>query len=135
MRNFPDALVTIGNTLVKAFHGGEKVQESVRLFASTGVIKGVQWAISSKEVAIFIEDELSHRLRQFLRWRVEESFDQVPTEKLVTLIIEMDTIDGEIIINRFHRFGRRSENVDKANLLIFGDGLHSLGIHCETSVV
>ena len=86
-------------------------------------------------MAIFIEDDLSHRLRQFFRWRVKDSLEQVPTEKLVTLVIEMDTIDGEIIINRFHRFGRRSENVDKADLLIFGHGLHSRGIHCDASVV
>ena len=135
LRDFPDALVAIGNTLVKAFHGGEKVQEPVRLFASTGVIKGVQWAISSEEVAIFIEDELSHRLRQCLRFRVKDLLEQVLTEKSVTFVVEMDTIDGEVDIQRSHRFGRRSENVDKADFLIFGDRLHSSGIHREASVV
>ena len=131
----PDSAVPVGGHDFKIAHGWEKVQVAVGLATTARVIKRIERPVTAKKLSVLILDHLSEFLGNRRRILLEKSAIHQLGKQLVSSIIEMRAVDGEIGAWTFHRGEGSLKNINETDLKFTRNTPHDVCIGFKVSIV
>ena len=130
-----DALIAVRSHDVEVSHRGKKVQVAIASVAPTRVIKCVKRTVAKEVLAILLYHGSPHLLVQLGSLLAKELSENGGGEQLVTLLIEVSPVHGEVVAGRSHRLLGSCEGIHETDFLLNRHFLHDLEVCLDVAVV